>query len=119
MTKLPTTTANELIGQVVLDYYEGWFDGDIERMDRALHRDLVKRRAGGALGVTTKERMIELTGRGEGAEDAADRRVEVEVEDVYHTIANVTVRTAVYHEYIQLVLTGEGWKIANVLWEPT
>ena len=116
---MSTTTANKTIVQTVLDYYEGWFDGDTDRMDRALHRDLVKRRADDTLGVTTKERMLELTARGEGAEDAADRRVDVEVEDVYHTIANVTVRTAVYHEYIQLVLTEDGWKIANVLWEPT
>ena len=116
---MPATTANETIVQTVLDYYESWFDGDTERMDRALHPDLVKRRAGDALGVTTKERMLELTARGEGAEDAADRRVDVEIEDVYHTIANVTVHTAVYHEYIQLVLIEDGWKIANVLWEPT
>ena len=26
-----------------LDYYEGWFDGDPDRMERALHRELVKR----------------------------------------------------------------------------
>jgi Putative lumazine-binding len=27
----------------VLDYVEGWFDGNAERMERALHPDLVKR----------------------------------------------------------------------------
>jgi len=34
-------------------------------------------------------------------------------------IASVTVRSAVYHEYLQLVRTPEGWKIANALWRPT
>ena len=52
------------IRQTVLDYFEGWFDGDAARMDRALHPDLVKRRAGEELGVTTKPRMVELTEHG-------------------------------------------------------
>ena len=114
---MPATTANETIVQTVLDYYESWFDGDTERMDRALHPDLVKRRAAEELGITTKERMLELTARGEGREDAGDRRIDVEVEDVHRSIANVTVRTAVYHEYIQLARTPDGLKIVNVLWQ--
>jgi ketosteroid isomerase-like protein len=116
---MATVTERDTIVQTVLDYYEGWFDGDVERMDSALHPDLVKRRADESLGITTKERMLELTAQGEGSEDAADRRIDVEVEDVHRAIANVTVQTAVYHEYIQLVRTTDGWKIANVLWEPT
>jgi ketosteroid isomerase-like protein len=116
---MATATERDTIVQTVLDYFEGWFDGDTARMERALHPDLVKRRSGEALGITTKERMVELTAEGEGREDADDRRIDVEVEDVHRTIASVTVRTAVYHEYLQLVRTDEGWKIANALWEPT
>jgi ketosteroid isomerase-like protein len=101
------------------DYFEGWFDGDAARMDRALHSNFVKRRAGEELGITTKERMLELTRRGEGKQDAADRTLEVEVEDVYGDIASATVRSAVYHEYLHLVRTRDGWKIANVLWQLT
>jgi hypothetical protein len=113
---IETTRAIE---RVVLDYFEGWFDGDVDRMSRALHPDLVKRRADERLGITTAERMIELTRSGEGAADAADRRVEIAIEDVYEEIANVTVHTAVYHEYVQLVRTRDGWKIANTLWRLT
>jgi hypothetical protein len=32
------------------------------------------------------------------------------------TIANVTVRSAVYVEYLQLVRTQDGWRIVNALW---
>ena len=102
-----------------LDYFEGWFDGDESRMERALHPNFVKRRAGDQLGLTTKERMLELTRRGEGKEDAADRTLDVEVEEVYGDIASVTVRSAVYREYLHLVRTSAGWKIANALWRPT
>jgi ketosteroid isomerase-like protein len=101
------------------DYFEGWFDGDAVRMDRALHSNFVKRRAGQELGITTKERMLELTRRGEGKQDAADRTLEVEVEDVYGDIASATVHSAVYHEYLHLVRTRDGWKIANALWQLT
>ena len=111
-------TDRELVTQAALDYFEGWFDGDVEQMDRALHRDLVKRCAGEELGVTTKERMLELTREGAGREDAADRSLEVVVEDVAGEIASVTVRSAVYYEYLQLVRTSAGWKIANALWKP-
>jgi ketosteroid isomerase-like protein len=114
-----TTSDEDAVVATVRDYFEGWFDGDPVRMERALHKDLVKRRAGDDLGVTTKERMLELTRRGDGKEDAADRTLEIEVEDVYEDIASATVRSAVYHEYVQLVRTRDGWKIANALWRLT
>ena len=30
-------TDEDLIAATVLDYFEGWFEGDAARMDRALH----------------------------------------------------------------------------------
>ena len=114
-----TRSDEDAVVATVRDYFEGWFDGDPERMERALHKDLVKRRAGDDLGVTTKEQMLEYTRRGDGKEDAADRTLDIEVEDIYGDIASVTVCSAVYHEYVQLVRTRGGWKIANALWQLT
>jgi hypothetical protein len=111
-------TEHELITQVARDYFEGWFEGDAVRMKGALHPDLVKRRAGEELGITTKERMVELTRRGEGKGEAGDGRLEIVVEDVRGDIASVTVRSAPYYEYLHLVRTRDGWKIANALWQP-
>jgi hypothetical protein len=59
-------TDREQITRAVLDYFEGWFD--------------------------------------------------IDVEDVHEDIASVTVRSAVYREYLHLVRTAEGWRIANALW---
>jgi hypothetical protein len=101
------------------NYFEGWFDGDEERMERALSPDLVKRRAGEELGITTKERMVELTRQGEGKKDGADRTLDIQIHDVSRDTATATVRSAVYHEHLHLVRTSEGWKIANALWEFT
>ena len=123
MTVDERTTAEAAIVSTVLDYFEGWFDGDAVRMERALHPGLAKRRLaedGRTLDEIAAEWMIDATARGVGRErDPGDRQIEVEVEDVYGTIANVTVRSAVYREYVQLVRTPEGWKIVNALWEWT
>jgi hypothetical protein len=114
-----TTTERAAITKAAFDYFEGWFDGDVERMNRARHADLVKRKAGEELGITTKERMLDLTAAGAGAEEGADRRLEVEVVEVHGDIASAIVRSAVYREYLHLVRTNEGWKIANAVWRPT
>ena len=117
------TSAEKAIVNAVLDYFEGWFDGDVARMERALHPGLAKRsleQDGRTLNETTASWMIDATARALGRErDPGDRRIEVEVEDVHGTIANATVRSAVYREYVHLVLTPEGWKIVNALWEWT
>jgi hypothetical protein len=117
------TTDDIAIVDTVLDYFEGWFDGDAGRMERALHPGLAKRALlddAQSLDETTAPWMIEATGRGIGkARDPGDRRIEVEVEDVYGDIANATVRSAVYREYLQLARTKDGWKIVNALWQWT
>jgi hypothetical protein len=109
--------------ETVRDYFEGWYDADVERMDRALHPELVKRwpgeEAGATLGITTKERMLELTAQGAGRDDGTDRTLDIEIEDATEDTASVTVRSAVYHEYLHLVRTTDGWKIANALWRYT
>jgi len=114
---------HDAIVRVALDYFEGWFEGDAARMRRTLHPDLAKRSpddapAPGELEKLTAQEMIERTTQGIGkTRDVPDRRIEVEVEHVYREIANVTVRSAVYVEYLHLVRTRDGWKIVNALWQ--
>ena len=103
------------IEQTVRDYFEGWYDADVERMDRALHPDLVKRSITHD-GITSKARMLELTAAGEGRADGVDRSLKIRIEDVREDIASVTVESAVYHEYVHLMKTPDGWRIANALW---
>ena len=120
MAQSGDTDESAIVG-VARDYFEGWFDGDSARMRRALHPALATRGLEQILDpdrpkITTAERMIELTAAGEGTADGVDRRLDIEVEDVQGDIASVTVRAAVYHEYLHLVRTPEGWKIVNALW---
>jgi hypothetical protein len=119
-------TERAAIERTVLDYFEGWFGGDPVRMERALHPELVKRSlerdcsARETLRTISAESMIEATARGEGkSESPADLRIEIEVEDVLGDLANVTVRSVVYTEYLHLARTSDGWKIVNDVWQPT
>jgi hypothetical protein len=113
--------------QAVLDYFEGWFDGDAERMERALHRELAKRslrqldRDSAELRSVTKEQMVAWTAEGEGrsVDPGGDRGIEVDVVDLYANIATVVVRSPVYREYLHLARTDAGWKIVNALWHWT
>ena len=113
------TTERAAIVATALDYFEGWFDGDAERMERALHPALAKR--GPELRTVTKDEMVAWTAEGEGkAEDPGPgRRIDVTVVDVHGTIASAVVDSDVYREYIHLVRTDDGWKIVNALWHST
>ena len=110
----------DAVRQVVLDYFQGWFDGDVQRMDRALHPDLVKRsnqrHTAEKIQIVTKAAMLEYTRQGEGSADRGSGRLDIDVVDIHQDIANVIVHGGVYHEYLQLIRIGDDWKIANALW---
>lgn len=112
---MATPTDRDLITRCALDYFEGWFDGDPERMDSALHAELVKRDGDDELDAMTKADMVEATRRGQGRRDDG-RDVEVEVVDIHGPIASAVVRSVPYREYLHLVRTQDGWKIANTLY---
>lgn len=108
------------IESVATDYIEGWYTGDTERIDRALHDDLAKRimvvdEATGSesFRTVTKQRMMEMTASGGG--EQADPAFEVVVDDISDDIASAHTISPEYVDYLQLVRTGDGWKIANVL----
>jgi hypothetical protein len=109
----------DAIKSAVLDYFEGWFEGDAARMERALHPRLAKRSLGnGALDEDTAEQMIEATAAGRGkARDQGERRIEIDVVEVYGKIATVVVHSHVYREYLHLARSGERWQIVNALWD--
>ena len=111
------------IRRCLLDYFEGWFDGDAVRMDRALHPGLAKHALGqdasrsDRLDVTTKEEMVEATRQGLGRRrDVPDRAIGIEIVSVSGDIASAVVHSAVYVEYALLARTSDGWRITSTLW---
>ncbi len=118
----------EAITAAALDYVEGYFEGDPDRMRRCLHPDLVKRSlwhdpdtGGWSLGrASTKDDMVGWARDGIG-KDAPDggRPITVVVEDVFRHIASVKVESGPFMDYLQLAKLGDRWLIVNVLWEVT
>ncbi len=114
----------EAIRSVSQDYWDSWFQGDAERMERSLHPELAKRHIKrnsqtGAeyLAHLTREVMVKATRDGEGTETPPDQRwVKLQVLDVYETIASVRCEAHDYIEYLHLVKTDGRWVIVNTLY---
>jgi len=116
-------TDAEHITAVVRDYVDGYFDGDAERMRRALHPELVKRCRGiegddpDALETLSARDMIDATAEGEGSSmNLADRQVEIEITYLGGGIASVTCTCAVFVDLLHLIRMPEGWRIVNAAW---
>lgn len=111
------------ITQAALDYIEGWYQGNADRMTRALHPDLVKRivaERGGASHIRgmTAEQLIAATAGGGGRNTPeGKRRSEVKILDIFGNAASVRVDADSWIDYLQIGKVDGEWKILNVLWE--
>ena len=124
--KIPHLEDVEGITQASRDYIEGWYSADAERMQRALHPDLVKRtlmhdeqRDTWLLRrPTTAEGMVEHTRDGGGSwVSEPERTFEIVILDVFRHIASVKVTSRDMMDYLHLVKLNDRWSIVNVLWE--
>ncbi len=112
------------IRTAALDYAEGWFDSDVERMKRCLHPKLAKRALEvrtdtGAINFTdlTKDDMIRDTREGGGSDVPRDKLFyKVDVLDAYEEVAVVRVETYPYVDYLQLLNENGQWLIVNVIY---
>lgn len=117
MPKPPSNIDLEAIQQTALDYLEGWYEGNPERMQRCLHPELVKRtiRAQRVATLTAQE-MIDFTRQGFGQRFTGEKTNIIEILDVYQDIATVKADSAEYIDYLHLGRLDDGWVIINVLW---
>lgn len=121
----PATAADSAaIRRAALDYIEGWYTGDEERMRRALHPQLAKRwvrtdeKGESWAGDTSAETLIHQTRRGFGTDvPAAERRTEARILDIYGDLASVRLNSTRLVDYMHLVRWNGEWKILNVLWD--
>jgi len=113
------------IKEAVLNYLEGWYDGDVDRMKKALHPELAKRAMStlpqtgtSFINTATKSMMIEYTRAGFGKQTPREKlNNTVEVLDIYNGIATVKAVSYDYVDYCHLVKQDGEWKILNVLWD--
>jgi hypothetical protein len=112
------------IHQAALDYAQGWYEGDTERVRRCLHPELAKRRIlrdpqTGEEGFrhVTRQLMLDLTQQGGGRDEVpADKRTyDVTILDVCGDIASARAETTEYVDYLHLARSQGRWVIVNVL----
>lgn len=107
-----------------LDYIEGWYSADAERMTRALHPELVKRimltdsLGNFWIGNMGASALIRGTRTGGGTRTpAADRRTDVRILDIFQNAASARIDAGGWIDYLHLVRWHGQWVILNVLWE--
>jgi hypothetical protein len=120
----PAVDENKLIELAIRDYIDGWYDGDAERMARALHPDLTKRRVvalpDGAevLNSVSADAMVAYTRMGAGKKSKKEGQVnEVIILDVSPQTATAKSISHEFIDYIHLAKIDGKWRIVNVLWE--
>ena len=112
------------IRAAALDYIEGWYSGNAERMERAVHPDLAKRimntdqRGRRVLGHQSAMTLVLNTRRGAGKETpVAEQRTDVRVLDIFGNAASVRVDAGGWVDYLHVARWNDRWVIVNVLWE--
>src|SRR6185503_5479567 len=97
-TKDAPQTENELIKQTALDYIEGWYEGNAERMERALHPELAKRivrtdpKGRSGLGQMGAMQLVQYTRTGGGKDTPKDKQQkDVTVLDIFGGAASAKV----------------------------
>ncbi|MGH7588556.1 MAG: nuclear transport factor 2 family protein [Gemmatimonadota bacterium] len=120
-----TPADSAAIRATALDYIEGWYAGDAERMGRAVHPELVKRivatdpESGSTwIDEMGASKLIEGTRAGYGTQTPeADRRTDVTILDIFGNSASVRVDAGGWIDYMHLAKWDGRWTIVNVLWE--
>jgi hypothetical protein len=106
------------------DYLQGWNMGDSVRMNKALHRSLVKKifqpESTGKyiVGENTKETMVQKTASKKKNPYNPDY-YSIKILDMYNNMATARTETKSFVDYLHLAKIGDEWKIINVLWNYT
>jgi hypothetical protein len=119
-----STSDAELIKQAALDYIEGWYEGNGERMERALHPELAKRiaqrdaRGRSNLGQQSAMTLVQNTRMGGGKNTPKEKQQkDVTVLDIFGNAASAKIIASDWIDYLHLAKWNGRWVIVNVLWE--
>ena len=126
LNKLQAQTAADSNGirQAALDYIEGYYQGNGERMERALHPELAKRivvtneQGHSQLGQMSALSLV-LNTRAGGGKDTpvAAQRKDITILDIYQNAASAKIYASEWVDYLHLAKWNGRWVIVNVLWE--
>lgn len=108
--------------QTALDYIDGYYSGDVARIEKAVHPDLNKatprdipQSGRTAMVYTTYSGLVEFTRAKIGALDDTARHIKVSILNNENDVSNVKIVSANFTDYIQVVKLDGEWKIVNVI----
>ncbi len=112
------------ITATALDFEEGWYTADGDRMARALHPNFVMRHVGVDPATRSSvldqnidfDELVARTRAGRGKVAVDRQRHDVTVLDVFGNAASAKIRAWYGTDYLQLTKWNGRWVIVNVLW---
>ena len=113
-------TDDQSIRSIALDYIEGWYSADSERMDRSLSPHLAKRRivSHDEIWHVDKPWMVQATSAGKGRIDEPSKGKKViTILDRTATMASVKIVSENFIDYLHLVKSDGKRSIVNALWD--
>ena len=112
------------IRETVLNYIEGWEDGDTIRMTKALHTKLAKR------GIVPSQNgnvtdllranyteMVNWTASRKNLPKENSGEIVIKIYEIGKNIADVKCVSKDYIDFLHLARIDNQWKILNVIWE--
>ena len=105
------------------DYIDGWYSGDADRMERALHSHLAKRlvykdsQGHSRLVEMTAMELVQGTRAGYGKIPQAQWRDSVTILDIFGNDAVARIDATTWVDFLQLIKWNDKWVIVNVIWE--
>jgi len=120
----PPDADREAIKATALDYIEGWYEGNADRMERALSADLAKRivrtndKGQSMLQQMSAMGLVQGVKRGGGKGTPTDKQQkDVSIQYVFGNAASVKIVASDWIDYLHMAKFNGRWIIVNVLWE--
>ncbi|HKP67917.1 MAG TPA: nuclear transport factor 2 family protein [Pyrinomonadaceae bacterium] len=118
------TSEQDAIKRTALNYAEGWYEGDADKMESALSPDLAKRivrtnpQGQSAVMNMTALTLVQGTRGGSGKQTAkAEQQKDVTILDLMSSSATVKLEMRDWVDYMHMGKVNGKWVIINVLWE--
>ncbi len=119
-----TDADREAIKRTALNYAEGWYEGNADKMESALSPDLAKRivrtndKGQSSVSQMTAMALVQGTRAGYGKQTPKDeQQKDAAILDVFGNAATVKIEMRDWIDYLHIGKINGKWLIINVLWE--
>jgi hypothetical protein len=109
--------------ETALNYMEGAYTADADRMQKALWPELNKiiprilpQTGKTILSSNCYSQLIEVVRQMKGMVDNSDKKIKVTIETINEGMACVKITSSMFNDFLQMAKIDGMWKIINVLW---